>query len=102
MNFMELSHKIAELYQLAGLTLDRLDCDITLSKMSDSQVADMSAMIHYFENHGPIWQQEAGYIVCQLQHDLQGLKACFLELPEGEGFSPRSTGYAEHLKKRTA
>ena len=91
----ELSNAIAELYKTTGWDQDRLSDDITLSKMSDSQRADLAAMIDYFQTRGDDGQKEPGYILGNVGHDLAGFKASFLGLPKTEGFSPRSSGYAD-------
>ncbi len=90
---MELSEIITKLYRQCCIRQDRLDCDITLSKMSDMQRIDLSAMIDYMMSI----DRGASYILAQVNHDLQGLKAGFLGLPEGDCFSPRSSGYAARV-----
>ena len=101
MTEQELSNKIVELYKAGGIQQDRLDCDITLMKISAMQHNDLAAMIVFLETHGDSGQQEPGYILCQVVHDLSGIKAGFLGLPEGVCFSPRSSGYARRTKKAT-
>lgn len=97
MTEQELSNKIADLYKSAGFQQDRLSDDITLSKMSAMQHNDLAAMIEYLETHGDDGQREAGYILASVGHDLNGLKAGFLGSPEGNCFSPRSSGYASRV-----
>lgn len=90
----ELSDRIAGLYKSAGWEHDRMSDDITLMKMTVKQRDDLAAMIVYFANHGDEGQQEVGYILANVGHDLAGFKAGFLDMPDGLGFSPRSWGYA--------
>lgn len=97
MTEQELSNKIADLYESAGFQQDRMSDDITLMKMSAMQHNDLAAMIEHLENHGDTGQKEAGYILANVGHDLNGLKAGFLGLPEGDCFSPRSSGYATRV-----
>ncbi len=95
MTELELANVIAELYKAAGWKQDRMSDDITLSKMSAMQHNDLAAMIEYFQS-GDEGQQEPGYILANVGHDLTGLRAGFLGLPE-DGFSPRSSGYATRV-----
>ena len=81
--------KIKELHQDAKQTFNGMDVGITLFKMSDQQVDDLNSMIAFFELN----DRTAGYILSNVAHDLNGLKAEFISGPCG--FSPRSTGYAE-------
>jgi hypothetical protein len=81
---------VSDLFTETNMEHDQLDTAITLDKMSDEQREDMAAMIEYFRNN----DETASYILAQVCHDLAGLKAGFLGLPEGIGFSPRSAGYA--------
>ena len=85
-----LSETIASLFKQVHFTQDRLATDITLMKMSDVQIDDLAAMIDFLKASG----DTASYILGQVSHDLMGLKAGFLGLPEGDCFSPRSSGYA--------
>ncbi|MBW1784811.1 MAG: hypothetical protein JRL30_29215 [Deltaproteobacteria bacterium] len=90
MNEFEIENKIAAIYKAAGFPLDKMDVGITLMKMSETQLADLSAMIDYLQSQP---NMRHGFIAAQVGHDLGGLKAEFINGPCG--FSPRSTGYAK-------
>lgn len=91
---LELLETIKQLFSQIAETCDAMDIGITLSKMSDEQQADLSAMITFLKNQP---DANASYILAQVMHDLNGLKAGFLGLPSGEYFSPRSSGYAKKV-----
>ena len=84
--------KIKELYSEVGVACDDLDIAITLSKMLDNQRQDLAAMIAFLSEQP---DASASHILAQAMHDLNGLKATYLGLPEGDCFSPRSSGYAK-------
>lgn len=88
---LELFQTIKLLFSQIAETPDLVDIGITLDKMSKEQCADLSAMIDFMRNES---KDTASYILAQVMHDLNGLKAGFLGLPEGDCFSPRSHGYA--------
>ena len=94
---IKLSNTIAEFYSMAGVEQDRMDCDITLMKMSHEQHEDLAAMIDYlYEHRGDTPVR----VLAEIVHDLNGLKAGFLGLPGGVCFSPRSSGFFSKPCKR--
>ena len=99
-NFTTLAATVSQLHKDAELQEDRLSNATTLSKMSQEQIDDLSSMIIYFLASGDEGQKEPGYILANVMHDLNGLKAGFLDLPAGKGFLPRSDGYSKRTKRR--
>lgn len=89
-----LLQSIQKLHSQIAYPCDSLDIGITLSKMTDEQLDDLSAMVQWMKDNN----NDCSYILAQVVHDLNGLKAGFLGLPEGIGFCPRSSGYDKKLE----
>ena len=88
----ETEKKVADLYQEAGVPLNKLDVGITLMKMTSGQLADLNAMIDYYQG-----KETASFVAAQVGYDLGGLKNQFINGPCG--FSPRSKGFAKYLRR---
>ena len=76
------------------LCFDAIDIGITVSKMTEEQQEDLLTMIKFMSN---LCTSTAGSVLDDVVHDLNGLKAGFLDLPEGRCFSPRSFGIAKRV-----
>jgi hypothetical protein len=90
---LQLFDTIKALHSELPIPFDSIDVGITLWKMSDEQCTDLAAMIRWMQDNC----DKSEYIIGQVYHDLNGLKAGFLGLPEGDCFSPRSSGYATKI-----
>jgi len=76
------------------LCFDAIDIGITLNKMTEEQQEDLLTMIKFMSN---LCTSSVGSILADVVHDLDGLKAGFLDLPQSQCFSPRSSGYAKRV-----
>lgn len=92
MNEIELLQVIKSYHEKVDIPCDTIDIGITLNKMSQEQRDDLAAMIQWLHENT---YGDDSYLLYQVLHDLNGLKAVFLGLPEGQCFSPRSSGYAK-------
>jgi hypothetical protein len=89
---LELMDKIFELAKVAEWEIDRTDIGCTITNaMKKVQIDDLKAMISFLESKG----DSPSSILVNAMHDLNGLKAIYFGLPEGNCFSPRSSGYAK-------
>jgi len=96
MNCIELEQKVFVLAELAEWDIDRVDAGITISiAMTDEQRNDLAAMIDYFESGNT--PMPASEIMANVMHDLNGLKAVYMKLPQGDCFCPRSSGYTKRM-----
>jgi len=85
---------IVAIAKKAGTKIDRMDIGITLSvAMSKEQREDLVAMMGFLVGQ----KMEPAKILFNLLHDLDGLKAIYLNDPHGIGFLPRSAGYRNKI-----
>jgi hypothetical protein len=85
---------IVAIAKRAKVPVDRMDIGITLSvAMNQAQREDLVAMMGFLVGQ----KMSAGEILSNLLHDLNGLKAIYLDDPHGIGFSPRSFDYAKKV-----
>jgi hypothetical protein len=92
---LSLMNKIFDLAKKADWQIDKVDVGCTLTNaMSQTQQADLEAMIDFLESR----DEPKDSILTNVFHDLNGLKAAYFSQPEGDCFSPRSSGYATRVK----
>ena len=92
---LAIEEAIIAISKRAGREIDRKDIGITLTvAMTQGQLEDLVVMMGFLVGQ----KKSASYILGNIMHDLNGLKAIHLELPEGDGFSPHSFGYAKKAK----
>jgi len=88
-----LKDKIVSLMDEAGFTCSACDLVMDLElAMTEDQRLDLSAMIDCLRNNTP-----ASQVASNVMHDLHGLRQVYLN--GDDGFSPRSSGYANHLDR---
>lgn len=74
----------------ADMPIDLLAAGCTLSQaMDDTQRGGLYSMIKWMKEN----KQQPGYILSNVMHDINGLKALYLDPKNNQGFCPRFTGY---------